>query len=221
MRKVFWDDPYKCRLTTKIASIDGNKILPEETIIFSFSGGQESDRAFINQIPVVNSEIESNLIYYTVQGNHSFKCNDSITMEIDWLRRYRLMRLHFAAELVLEIVTRNWSLEKIGAHIAEDKSRIDFTVDKNISSYFDQILAEYNIIIDNNMAINTGFSNIDSQKRFWKIEGFSKVACGGTHVKSTAEVGYVSLKRKNIGKAKERIEITLVDQDKGLLTKYC
>lgn len=125
------------------------------------------------------------------------------------------MRLHFAAELVLEIVTRNWNLEKIGAHIAEDKSRIDFTVDKNISSYFDQILAEYNIIIDNNMAINTGFSNIDSQKRFWEIEGFSKVACGGTHVKSTAEVGYVSLKRKNIGKAKERIEISLADQNKG------
>lgn len=36
------------------------------------------------------------------------------------------MRLHFAAELILELVTRALSVEKIGAHIAEDKARIDF-----------------------------------------------------------------------------------------------
>lgn len=53
------------------------------------------------------------------------------------------MRLHFAAELVLEIVTRNWGFEKIGAHIAEEKSRIDFVSNQNISAFFDEILAEY------------------------------------------------------------------------------
>jgi len=37
------------------------------------------------------------------------------------------------------------------------------------------------------------------------------VFCGGTHVKSTAEVGYVSSKRKNIGDSKERIEIGMID----------
>ncbi|CZO41432.1 alanyl-tRNA synthetase [Legionella pneumophila] len=46
--------------------------------------------------------------------------------------------------------------------------------------------------------------------RYWEIEGFSKVSCGGTHVKSTAEVGYITLKRSNVGKGKERIEIYLV-----------
>jgi len=50
-----------------------------------------------------------------------------------------------------------------------------------------------------------------AQRRFWEIEGFSKVPCGGTHVKSTAEVGFISLKRKNIGHSKERIEIRLID----------
>lgn len=46
----------------------------------------------------------------------------------------------------------------------------------------------------------------------WEIEGFSKVPCGGTHVKSTAEVGFVTLKRINIGGGKERIEIRLVNE---------
>lgn len=60
------------------------------------------------------------------------------------------------------------------------------------------------------MLIHTGFSDEKSQMRYWEIEGFSKVSCGGTHVKSTAEVGYITLKRSNVGKGKERIEIYLV-----------
>ena len=53
------------------------------------------------------------------------------------------------------------------------------------------------------------FSDIENERRYWEIKGFSKVPCGGTHVKSTAEVGYITLKRVNIGGGKERIEIKL------------
>ena len=42
-----------------------------------------------------------------------------------------------------------------------------------------------------------------------EVKGFSKVACGGTHLKRTGEVGEIQLKRKNIGKGKERVEISL------------
>jgi len=45
--------------------------------------------------------------------------------------------------------------------------------------------------------------------RYWEIENFSKVACGGTHIKKTGEIGQITLKRNNIGKGKERIEIVL------------
>jgi Ser-tRNA(Ala) deacylase AlaX len=209
MRKVFWDDPYQRTLATRITSVNGNRILLEETIAFSFSGGQESDAATINDIPVLDSVIENNLIYYFVQDGSQFQAGDEVCLEIDWPRRYKLMRLHFAAELVLELVTQQVGIEKIGAHIAETKARIDFIYDKNISTIFEAILADYNQIIKKDYPIKTGFDDVDSQRRFWEIEGFSKVPCGGTHVKSTAEVGFVTLKRKNIGSSKERIEISL------------
>lgn len=121
------------------------------------------------------------------------------------------MRLHFAAELVLELVLRKLKLEKIGAHIAETKARIDFFCDKNISFIFENILDDYHEIIQKNQRILTGFSDVQTQRRFWEIEGFSKVACGGTHVRTTSEVGFISLKRQNIGAGKERIEIKLLD----------
>ena len=212
MRKVFWDDPYQRTLTTKIAAVEGNRILLEETIAFSFSGGQESDASTINRIPVLDSVIENNLIYYFLADTSTFSPGDEVFLEIDWPRRYKLMRLHFAAELVLEIVTKKFGIEKIGAHIAEKKARIDFIYDKNISTIFEAILADYNHIVKKDQLIKTGFSDIQGQRRFWEIDGFSKVPCGGTHVKSTAEVGFITLKRKNIGSSKERIEISLIDE---------
>ena len=51
-----------------------------------------------------------------------------------------------------------------------------------------------------------------NEKRYWKVEGFAKRPCGGTHLKETGEVGKLRLKRKNIGKGKERAEIYLQAQ---------
>jgi len=209
MRKVFWDDPYQRTLKTHVASIQGNEVVFEETIAYSFAGGQESDKATVNDIPILHSRMEGTLIYYTVPENHGLSVGDPVTMNIDWERRYKLMRLHFTAELILEIVTQKYGFEKIGAHISEDKARIDFLADTNISHYFPEILAIYQDIIDRDLVIYKDFSDEENQRRYWKIEGFAQVPCGGTHVKSTKEVGYVTLKRDKPGKGKERIEIRL------------
>lgn len=210
MRKIFWENPYQCTLATKVTAVDGNKLLFEETIIYSFAGGQESDKAFINDIPVLDSTREGLLIYYTLADNHGLGLGDDVTMTIDWPRRKRLMRLHFAAELVLEIVTQKFGLEKVGAHIAETKARIDFKSDTNVSAFFPAIVEQYNDIINRDLPIEKGFSDIQNQRRFWKIDGFAEVPCGGTHVNSTSEVGFVTLKRDRPGKGIERIEIRLV-----------
>lgn len=45
IRKVFWDNPYQTELQAKVVSVDGNKVLFDQTIIYSFAGGQENDKA--------------------------------------------------------------------------------------------------------------------------------------------------------------------------------
>ncbi|MBP6985220.1 MAG: alanyl-tRNA editing protein [Alphaproteobacteria bacterium] len=209
MRKVFWDDPYQHTLNTQVVEVNDCEVLFAETIVFSFSGGQESDKAFINGIEVIGSRMEGNLIYYTLPEGHDLEPNENVEMTIDWPRRHNLMRLHFAAELILEIVTRKYGFEKVGAHISESKARIDFISDNNISSIFEEVLAEYNEIINSDKPIEKGFTDVETQRRYWKIDGFAEVPCGGTHVKSTAEVGCVALKRSHPGKSIERIEIRL------------
>ncbi len=210
MKKVFWENPYQTSLNTTVESVQGTEVLFAATIAYSFAGGQESDAATVNDSAVLGSRRDGTLIYYTLAEGHGLKPGDPVLMKIDWQRRHRLMRLHFAAELILEIVSRKFGYEKIGAHIAESKSRIDFISDTHIGTHFEAILAEYNEIIKNDFPIITDYSDVETQRRFWKIEGFAQVPCGGTHVRSTAEVGYVTLKRERPGRGIERIEIRLV-----------
>lgn len=211
MRKIFWENPYQHTLITRVSCITDNEIVFEDTIAYSFAGGQESDKAWINGIPVVSSRTEGVLIYYTLPKEHNLSVGQTVKMEIDWPRRSLLMRLHFAAELILEIVTQQFGFEKIGAHISESKARIDFITDTNLATLFEVILNIYNDIIRKNLIIHKDYSDIVLQRRYWKIDGFAQVPCGGTHVNTTAEVGYVTLKRERLGKSKERIEIMLID----------
>ncbi|WP_206732658.1 hypothetical protein [Halarcobacter ebronensis] len=92
-------------------------------------------------------------------------------------------------------------------HISEDKSRIDFEWEENISSLLVNIQNRAQELIDKDLPIQSDFSDKSKGKRFWKIDGFAEVPCGGTHLKRTSEIGKISLKRKNIGKGKERVEI--------------
>jgi len=207
-KKIFWEDPYLTQLETHIATVKDNDITVEQTIFYALSGGQESDYGTIGNNRVLQARKEGKEIVYTLENGHGLKPGDQVRMNIDWERRYKLMRLHFGAEIVLELAYQNLdSIEKIGAHIAQDKARIDFKWDENISTVLPVIKKEALGIIEANQEIISAFSDEEKEERYWEIKGFSRVPCGGTHLRKTAEIGEIELKRKNIGKNKERIEI--------------
>jgi Ser-tRNA(Ala) deacylase AlaX len=211
-RKVFWEDPYLTRLDTRIATVEGDMVTVEATIFYALSGGQESDAGTIGDRSVLAARKDGRRILYTLAADHGLKPGDPVTIAIDWERRYRLMRLHFAAELVLELVYRHLQpVEKIGAHIAADKARIDFRWDGNIAAVLPGLAAEARAIIAGDQPILSAFSDGAAERRYWKIREFAEVPCGGTHLRRTGEIGSIALKRRNIGKGKERIEITLAE----------
>lgn len=209
-RKLFWDDPYRTELDTEVVGVTGAEITLAETIFYAESGGQESDAGSIGGWPVVRARKDGLGIIYTLAEGHDLKPGDPVRVCIDWERRYRLMRLHFAAELVLELVYRALpSVEKIGAHIAADKARIDFAWAENLSGLLPTIQQQAHDLIAADHPIRSAFSDEAAQRRYWEIESFARVSCGGTHLRQTGEVGLIDLKRRNVGKGKERVEITL------------
>jgi hypothetical protein len=115
-RKVFWEDPYLTGIETTLTGVSGNAVTVDQTIYFAESGGQESDHGFINNHSVIQVRKEGREIVYTLENNHGLQVGQRVKMTINWERRYSLMRLHFAAEVILELVYQNLKgIEKIGA----------------------------------------------------------------------------------------------------------
>jgi alanyl-tRNA synthetase len=209
--KIFWEDPYLAELPARVTSVTGAVITVDKTIAFAFSGGQESDRGTMNGYEIIKAEKDGKQIFYTLAEGHDLRSGGDALIKIDWERRYKIMKLHFAAEIILELVTRHFdSPEKIGAHISEDKARVDFAWQGNIAQTFDFLQKEAAQIIAADSPIQSEFSDQENEIRYWEIENFARVSCGGTHIRKSGEIGAIALKRNNIGKGKERIEITLL-----------
>ncbi len=207
-RKIFWENPYLSEIEATVINVKENDITVDQTIFYAQSGGQESDHGLINNYRVLRARKRGSEIVYTIGSGHRLRVGDRVKMVIDWERRYRLMRLHFAAELILELTYQKLEgIRKIGAHIAQDKARLDFIWNENISKVFPALKQAAVKIIESNKEIASAFSDQGSEKRYWKVEGFAQVPCGGTHLNRTGEIGKIVLKRVNIGKGKERIEI--------------
>jgi Ser-tRNA(Ala) deacylase AlaX len=211
--KLFWRDPYLAACDTVITRVKAAEVCLRETIFFPFSGGQESDQGTIAGFPVQQAEKRGLEIFYLLPTEHRLLPGQPVRVEIDWQRRYRLMRLHFAAELVLELITREIpGIEKTGAHISVGKARLDFAMKESIAPHLPGLLAKAQAIITQDLAITSAYSDEEAERRYWEIEGFARVPCGGTHLYRTGEVGPLRLKRENPGRGRERIEVFLEDE---------
>ena len=212
VKKVFWDNPYQTELHTTVTSVNENIVTLKETIAYAFSGGQQSDDGTINGFRILKAQKTGKEIFYTIDPEHNLKNGDNVLIKIDWDKRYKIMKLHFAAEIILELVNQNFNRpEKIGANITSEKSRIDFIWDNNIAEMFPTLEKKAKELIDADIEIISAFSNEQEEIRYWKIDGFGQVPCGGTHIRRTGELGVLRLKRDRQGKSKERIEIYLAE----------
>ncbi|MBM7867638.1 alanyl-tRNA editing protein [Heliobacterium gestii] len=211
VKKMFWIDPYRSELSAKITSVEGNIITLDRTIVYAFSGGQASDSGTINGYQIIEARKTGKEVLYTIEPNHNLQPDCEVELKIDWNKRYKIMKLHFAAEIILELVYQNFNHpKKIGANITEEKARLDFEWKGNISEAFPILEEKARVIIRSNYDIISDFSDEENEERYWEIEGFAKVPCGGTHIKKTGEIGDILLKRgKRLGSNKERIEIYL------------
>jgi Ser-tRNA(Ala) deacylase AlaX len=210
--KLFWQDPYLTEIEATVTRVSGDVVTLDRTIAFAFSGGQQSDSGTIGGSEILDAKKDGAEIFYTIPAGHTLKTGDIVPVTIDWARRYRIMRLHFAAELVLELVYQNYGRpEKIGANITTDKARVDFFWKGSISEIFPVLERKIKELVDADLDIISEFSDEEHERRHWRIDGFAQVLCGGTHPKRTGEVGTIKLKRNNIGGGKERIEIYLME----------
>lgn len=211
VEKLFWKDAYLKECDATVTRIDENKAYLDKTVAFAFSGGQQSDTAFVNdvQLAELTEEKENSEIAHIFPAPPSLTAGDSVRVTIDWAKRYRIMRLHSAAHIAAMLLFEKIGEKRlIGSNVTEEKARVDFEHSESISAVLVTLEPELNAFSAASHEISTYGDPQKPGRRLWTCEKWT-MPCGGTHVRSTGEIGGLALKRKNIGSGKERMEITL------------
>lgn len=166
---------------------------------------------------------ETGIVHRLAEGAEAPAPGTRVTAEIDWDRRHKLMRMHSAMHLVCALVEGDVTGGQVGA----EKSRLDFNLpDTQIDK--EALTARLNALVEADRPLAARWISDDElaqqpelvrtmsvkppsgsgRVRLMEIEGADLQPCGGTHVKSTGEIGRLRVgKVENKGRMNRRINI--------------
>jgi misacylated tRNA(Ala) deacylase len=230
---LFRDDAYLKSAAARVLAVSERGIELDRTIFYPLGGGQPGDSGMLvrengERIAIADTrkgETPGSVLHVSAAGTSRPEPGESILLQIDWARRYSLMRLHTALHLMSCVVVAPVS----GGNIAPDKARLDFDIDMSLLDA-ERITRETNTLIASGVATATVWitdEELEAQPelvktmsvqpprgagrvRLLKIPGIDLQPCGGTHVRNIAEIGGIRVTRiRNEGKHNKRVEIVL------------
>ena len=231
-KKLFRDDAYLKECEAEVLSItERDGIILDKTVFYPSGGGQPGDMGHLvvdgKKIPIattIQDKESGQVIQVPVDAENLPNVGDLVTARIDWSVRYDRMRMHSALHLLCSVVPCGVT----GGQIGDIKSRLDFDVvdtklDKEfITNAINQLVVEDHAITtqwitDQELASNPSLVRTMSVKpptgagkvRLLKIgDSVDLQPCGGTHVKSTAEIGEIKVSKiENKGKHNRRVNL--------------
>ncbi|MBX9450918.1 MAG: alanyl-tRNA editing protein [Mesorhizobium sp.] len=217
---LFREDSYQKTMEARVVGVnDRGGILLDRTVFYATSGGQPGDtgrlrRADGSTIAIaatITGETKDEIIHVPAAGATLPEPGETLTGEIDWERRLKLMRMHTACHLLTVVCP----FPITGASVSEDDSRVDFdlpdsgvTREDVTARLMELVRADHPVftrwITDEELAANPSLvksKNVRPPTGTGRIrlvgigEGgtIDSQPCGGTHVASTAEVDEIHI----------------------------
>ena len=225
------ENSYLKEFETKVKKIENNNIILDQTAFYAKSGGQPGDIGKIifneNKIDIVDTVYDNEKnISHICKNTDELKIGEKIIGKIDWNIRYKHMRMHSALHLLCSLIP----YDVTGGQISFEKSRLDFNAENKIEK--EDIENKINQLVQEDHEISYQWINneeLDKQPdlvrtmsvkpprtnnkiRLVKIGNIDLQPCGGTHVKSTKEIGEVKIgKIENKGKKNRRVNLSIND----------
>ena len=234
---LYYEDAYIKEFTAKVLAIhkatEHYKIVLDQTVFYPLGGGQPPDRGTIKgangEATVEEVRIENGTVIHFGDVKGSIVDGETVTGNIDWNRRYTLMRNHTLAHLMAEAIRRatGVSSEVVSSGLDLDKARLDIAHQSSLGPFLSEIQKVANAVINENRSVeiktlqrneaegyvarfHESLKTLPPQVqsvRIVEVKDWHACACGGTHVKSTGEIGGAEiLRRMSKGKGVERIE---------------
>ena len=216
--------------------VEGGVIL-DRTAFYPGGGGQPCDIGTLSADGVTYSVTKVKKVngqpvhFIQAEGTGALPTEGTtVTGQIDWDRRYQLMRTHTAMHILCGTVFRDYGAQVTGGNMDPLKGRMDFEFETMRQELVTDIEAAINVEMakDHSVKVDVlpreeAFAIPDlirtkinllpegiKEVRTIEIVGLDLQADGGTHVKSTAEVGQMRVTNyKSKGKINKRIYLEL------------
>jgi misacylated tRNA(Ala) deacylase len=217
----------------RVVAVDEGRVALDRTAFYATGGGQPADRGSLGGLPVEDVCKEGDLVWHTLGGDGPLpSVGEVVHSELDWERRHALMRTHTALHVLCGVIWNEWGVPVTGGNMEPLSARMDFEFDPLPEGFGPRIEALVNdalaadhpievsflprsVAVRDEDLIRTKVSLIPEsvpEIRVVDIVGLDKQADGGTHVRSTAEVGRIRVvKTESKGKGNKRIRIEVVD----------
>lgn len=218
--ELYYKDPYQRRFDAQVIdktrTQHGIGIMLDRTCFRPGGGGQPADTGTLNGARVTEVFRQQGQIVHVCER----EVEGSVIGEIDWKKRFDHMQQHSGQHVLSQAFLQTSEVDTKSFHLGSRTSYIDLNVTDLDRSALARAEGLANRIIWENRRVDTYF--IQSEEagvlqlrgappqidgvRVVEVEGFDLAACGGTHVRSTGEVGLIKI----IGRERCRGQVRLV-----------
>ncbi len=214
----------------------GVRLKLDRTLFYPTGGGQPHDTGTIDAHTVVNVTKDGADAWHHLAADSAPAsvpvAGDRVHGTIDFGRRYQLMRTHTALHVLCGVIWNRWQVPVTGGNMEPLAARMDFAFDPLPDGFAAEIEALVNaeLIADRRIEVSSlpyAAAQTDPELirtkvnlipasveriRVVDIVGLDKQADGGTHVRSTAEVGRIVVeKTESKGKGNKRLRVRIVE----------
>jgi misacylated tRNA(Ala) deacylase len=233
--RLFRDDAYLRSCSARVIGADAAGIRLGRTVFYPIGGGQPGDIGVLRLasgqsiaiVDTIKGASSDEVIHIPAPGSVLPEPGSELVAEIDWDRRFRLMRMHTCLHLLCAVVPGAVT----GGQVSDGRGRLDFDVpgsslDKEaIMKRLNALIAEAvpvgpRWITDEELEARPELVRTMSVKpprgmgrvRLMEIAGIDLQPCGGTHIRNTAEIGPVAVtKIENKGRQNRRVILAFAE----------
>ena len=230
-------DAYRRSTEATVVEVRPEGVVLDRTVFYSRSGGQPGDTGWLRweggEVRVTDTSKQGGVPVHAVDGDAP-AVGTRVEAEIDWGRRYLLMRTHTALHVLSGIVWREYGAKVTGGNMEPGEARMDFELESATAEFGREVERKLNEALASARPVTVRFlprtealadpdlirtkvnlipESVDPI-RIIDIEGIDRQADGGTHVRSTDEVGTVRVvKTENKGRTFKRMRIAVGEPD--------
>ncbi len=217
--RLYYTDPYRSEFTANVVdrSEDGTRVYLDETAFYPTSGGQLHDTGTLGGIPVVDVIDEDDRVAHVLSAPLP-PTPAPVAGVIDWKRRFDHMQQHTGQHLLSAVFEDLFGHKTLSVHFGPDYSTLD--LDAEFLSRDRMMAAEEraNALVAGALPVTVTFEDAATAAglrkqsdragtlRIVSIDALDRSACGGTHVRSTAEIGAVLLRSAERVRSATRVE---------------